>query len=416
MTDIEAIEKYRFCLNLARYIMAQNPQLAEYQLQLLKNTLALGDEVKKGNWIISHNIDNHVKSYIIVTDGQPMTTDTIPEWALNYPQKHVSADPDANPRELLDLLHSIINQFDERHQPITNFLSNLVSSIDCYYESFMINMEEAIIISDLCSSASANSYTYTEILLHEQRQLVSKYDAMEIPGDAAIVPLCIMDFLRHFQNKQLEEDFSNTLATFIRNPQQNFLLNPEASTRTVQSLYHTADAIKNAAQKEFTFFIFYKDLYEALLFYRSALYLGALLIDHGIVNSDLQHIVYMAEEMRVIICLSIMPVYRNNTPDFLLPADIFAWLGVITDKKLQNVCLPSPYWIHWNYTSLCYPEIYKDIALETFKISRQMTTSTKKLKKYICKLEEKEADLADESQVIDFLKRYLKNIEQSFLE
>lgn len=47
MTDIDDLKKCRFCLNLGRYLMAHNPQLAEYQLHMLKKTLNLGDEVKK---------------------------------------------------------------------------------------------------------------------------------------------------------------------------------------------------------------------------------------------------------------------------------------------------------------------------------------------------------------------------------
>lgn len=414
MTDVEAMEKFRFCLNLARYLMAQNPQLAEYQLQLVKNTLALGDDVKKGNWVITHNIGNGAKSYIVVTNGQPLTTDTIPEWALNYPQKYVDTDVDANSKEILDLLQSIISQFEERHQPIITFLSDLVSGIACYYENDIVNIEEVIAIADLCDSVSSNSNTYSEVLFQEQQRLISKYDAMKISGTSAILPLCIIDFMRQFQNKQLSDGLLDTITTFIRNPQQNFLLNPEASIRTVHSLYHTADMIKNVAQKEYTFFAFYKNLYEALLFYRGALYLGTLLINHGVENNDLKHVVYMSEEMRVIIWLSIMPVYRNNTPDFLVPEDIFAWLGVIKDKKQQspNICPPDPHWIHENYVSLCYPEIYKDIALEVFKVSRQVSTSTKKLKKYVSKLEEKKDVLADEVSVIDFLKRYINIITQ----
>lgn len=412
MTDIEAIEKSRFCLNLIRYLMAQNPRLAEYQLQLLKSTLALGDEVKKGNWIIAHNIGNGARSYIIVTNGQPMTTDNIPEWALSYPQKYVDADVNANPKEFLDLLKNVISQFDKRHQPITMFLSDLVSVIEHYYQDCTVNAEEAIIIADLCNSASTNSNAYSEILFQEKQKLISKYDGMKIPGDSAIIPLCIIDFLRQFQNKQLQENLPDTITTFIRNPQHNFLLNPEASARTVHTLYHTADLLKNAAQKEYTFFAFYKSLYEALLFYRSALYLGTLLIKHGIDDNELQHIVYMSEEMRVIIWLSIMPIYRSNTPDFLMPEDIFAWLGIITDKKQQSpdICPPNLYWIHNNYSSLCYPEIYKDIAVEVFKISRKISTSTKKLKKYACKLEEKKEELVDEVNIIDFLNRYIKII------
>ncbi len=413
MTDIEAMRKFRFCLNLIRYLMAQNPQFAEYQLQHLKNFLAMGDEVKKGNWVITDDVGNGARSYIVVTDGHPMTTDNIPKWALNYPRKYVTADTETNPKELLDMLQNIINQFEERYQPIITFLSDLVSVIKCYYGNDIIpNIEETIIIADLCNSASVGTNVYSEILFQEQQKLISKYDAMRISGDSAIMPLCIIDFLQHFQNKQLQENFLNTVTTFCRNPQQNFLLNPEASVRTVSSLYHTAAMIKDAAQQEYTLFAFYKDLYEALLFYRSALYLGNLLIQHGISSDDLQHIVYMSEEMRVIIWLSIMPVYRNNTPDFLMPEDIFAWLGVTKDKKQQSsdICPPDLYWIHNNYTSLCYPEIYKNIAIEVFKISRQITTSTKKLKKYICILEEKRDELHDEVHVIDFLKRYIKAI------
>lgn len=186
MTDIEAIEKFRFCLNLIRYLMAQNPRLAEYQLQLLKSTLALGDEVKKGNWIIAHNIGNGARSYIIVTNGQPMTTDNIPEWALSYPQKYVDADVNANPKEFLDLLKNVINQFGKRHQSITMFLSDLVSVIEYYYEDCTVNVEEAIIIADLRDSASTNSNTYSEILFQEKQKLISKYDGMKIPGDSRL--------------------------------------------------------------------------------------------------------------------------------------------------------------------------------------------------------------------------------------
>lgn len=393
--------------------MTQNPKYAEYQLQMLKSSLALGDEVKKGNWVIAHDTGNSVKSYIVVTDGHPMTTDNIPEWALNYPQKYVAVDAESNPREFFDMLQNILNQFEEKHQPIIAFLSDIVSVIECYYKNDIMNdIEETIIISDLCNSASIGSGTYSEILFQEQQKLISKYDAMRITGDSAIMPLCIMEFLRCFQNKQLQEDFLNTLSTFCRNPQQNFLLNPEASVQTVCSLYHTAVIIKDAAQKEYSFFAFYKDLYEALLFYRSALYLGSHLIHHGIDSHDLQHIVYMSEEMRVIIWLAIMPVYRDNTPNFLMPEDIFAWLGVIKDKKQRSpdICSPNLYRIHNNYTSLCYPEIYKNIAIEVFKLSRQLTKNTKKLEKFIRTLEEKRNELADEVHVIDFLKRYIIDI------
>lgn len=88
----------------------------------------------------------------------------------------------------------------------------------------------------------------------------------------------------------------NTVTTFINHPEQNFLLNQVAAVRTAQSLYHTANTLKDAAQNEYTFFLFYKD----------------------------------------IILTFILPICRNKTPDFLMPEDIFTWLGVIKDKKLQN--------------------------------------------------------------------------------
>lgn len=414
MTNHEAIEKYVFSLNLARYLLAQNPPHAEFQMQMLKNSLLLGDEVKKGNWVIVHDFGENMESYIVVRDGQPMSTNVIPEWATDYPRKHVSCNPDANPIELLELLQNTLGQFEERYEPIVSFLSAPVSSAARYYNSLMVDLEEADAIAELCTSAESHSDVY-EILLQEQIKLISSYDTLNIPGDSVILPLCIIYFFRQFDNAQVKYNFQNTLNTFIRHPQHNFVRNPEASVLAVQSLYNTGDRLKNAAQKEYTFYRFYNTLYEALIFYRSALYMGTLLINNGITNESLKHIVYMSEEMRVIIWSSIMPITRNKTPDFLIPVDIFAWLGVISDKKQKNpnICSPSLYCIHDFYASLCYPAIYRDIALEVYKISRKMTVSTRKLEKCICQLEKEREKLTHEVHVIDFLKRYIHNIKET---
>lgn len=410
MTDIDDLKKYRFCLNLGRYLMAHNPQLAEYQLHMLKKTLNLGDEVKKGNWIITNDFGGG-KQYIIVKDGQPLSTDSIPEWATNYPRKYVVADADANLKECLMLLQNILDKFGEGYQPLKTYLSDYISTVAKYYENSMVSVAETVEIVDLCNSTLAYSGSYSDLLLQGQQKIISNYNAVKIPEDAAIMPLCITVFLRRFQNRQMERDLHNTITTFIKHPEQNFLLNQEAAVRTVQSLYHTANTLKDAAQNEYTFFLFYKDIYEALLFYRSALYMGTLLINHEIDNSDLRHIVYMSEEMRVIILASIMPICRNKRPDFLSPEDIFVWLGVIKDKKVQNsnLCLSDVHMIHEHYVSLCYPRLYRDVALEVYKTSRKITTSIKKLEKYIQCLEEKRELLIDEVYVIDYLRSYVKN-------
>lgn len=410
MTDLKAMETYRFCLNLVRSLMIHNPPFAEYQFQLLKNSLALDEDITKGNWIITHDHVDDTKSYIIVRDGQPLTTDCIPQWACDYPQKHVAADAAADPQEFLNLLRGLLPQFKEAYRPIYVFLSDLVSSAAHYYNNPMTSLAEAQAITDLYNLALRSADTYSNVLLQAQRNLVSSYDAMKIPGDAAIMPLCIITFLRQFQNKQLEENLPDTIATFVRFPQQNFLRNTQAAVLAAQSLYHIADALKESAQKQYTFFQFYNYLYEALLFYRSALYIGNLLISHGIIDNGLEHLVYMSEEMRVIIWLSILPVYRNKTPLFLMPENIFAWLGVLADIPPQNESAPTPHLIHNFYSSLCYPKIYRDLALEIFKISRKMTVHTRKLEKYIRQMEENQNELHDEIDVIDFLHRYVKDI------
>lgn len=99
------------------------------------------------------------------------------------------------------LLQNILDKFGEERQPLKTYLSDYISTVAKYYENSMIFVAETVAIADLCDSTLAYSGLYSDLLLQKQQRIISNYNAMKIPGDAVIMPLCIIVFLRQFQNR-----------------------------------------------------------------------------------------------------------------------------------------------------------------------------------------------------------------------
>lgn len=400
----------RFCLNLARFIMAEYPETAEDTIAAVKNSQGMA-EIKTGNWVVTLDYGNGIKNYIIVKEGNPCTTTSIPEWANDFRRKQIMIQQDRNSREVFHVLQAAVRKFDSDFQIGRDYFEEKLEIMEQCYDIPAEAMEIAV-LGKLCELAGR--YSFDEYGEQARNYIICKFSAMEIAGNVLLLPLCVVTFLQQYKNNQVTNHLSETVYQFVSNARANFLMNPEVSLRTVKELYRSGDVLKEAALDEYTMFFFHKYLYEALLYYRSAYYLGTLLANHGLHDEELDRIVYMCEEMRVMIELSICPIYRNGTPYFFIPENFFAWLGLVPQEKTDPYMPLNRKQIHNMYVDLQYPKLYKDIALEIFKLSQDDAYGLDKLKRYLESMEERKEEFEKtlEGDVLGLLNSYVEFVEK----
>jgi len=419
LIKIDTLKKLSELFAIARYIMCESPKKAEIYMHIANNQKQIHKKLKelaKNSYVIKLKINEIEENELIIfNNGIACTVKIIPEWAVNFELVGINITFDINDNLLYKKINFLYSSFMEEYPGVfESKIDSVLKNISIYYQKLDIDINiitNAIMVQHIITSIDYNDWVNKNI-----QKFLDDYLNFIIHSDTLQVPFTLLFFVQiSKRQKSLNlNDFEDYVLTFSRDY--------NASLQTAIYLQSIGDELKSKAQKQYTFQLFQKTLYEALLFYRCAYFLYDILNRCGCLD-DKERInsgLYMCEEMRVLINISLRPIQRNGIPNFNYSKEFFNWLsapflqdGTFYDKANKEQ-------IHDFYLRLYYPSILKNMALGCYDLLKEGNW------KHIRKLELLAEDIETNSKeylvtgeidylldLYEFIGHYYKNNNQS---